>query len=282
MTSKRVLFATCLACLALAADEPPRQVRCKDLREGRVELIGVLGLRLGTFCTIEGVRPDRAVMMSNPVLVRKVDGRLLAEPVLIETRGGKLPRVGRWCCGATSPAACRAPRLTRGSPTPDNLSSRTGSPCGLKSPVRRSDDGSSTLRGAVGCGAEVIAAGGADAELPTAEAREAGDAGIVRPPSICITPNQSAHAQRDVHRRPLSSADRFPHAHGGAGGEAETSARPDGAIPQRARCADGADGLPARRRPVSQSGEARDDLQALWMAEHYLSVPGSVFGPAGK
>jgi hypothetical protein len=41
-------------------------------------------------------------------------------------------------------------------------------------------------------------------------------------------------------------------------------------------------GFPADDDLYHKAVRARDDVQALWMAEHYLSIPGGVFGPAGK
>jgi hypothetical protein len=84
--SRIVAIASLLYCSFALAES--QQVKWDE-----VQIIGSLGKPLGTYIRIEGVVPDKEIMMSNPIEVRKVNGVELSSPVLIEMHcEGKLEK----------------------------------------------------------------------------------------------------------------------------------------------------------------------------------------------
>lgn len=83
----RIFAVATLLCCSFALAES------QQAKWDEVEIIGSLGKPLGTYIRIEAVVPDKDIMMSNPIEVRKVNGVELTTPVLIEMHcEGKLQK----------------------------------------------------------------------------------------------------------------------------------------------------------------------------------------------
>jgi len=85
--------AILLMLLALIAADERKQVRWDELNAG-TDLIGSLGLRLGTYIRISGKAPAKPLMMANPLEVDHVNGVELATHVLIEVQGDTKLKAG--------------------------------------------------------------------------------------------------------------------------------------------------------------------------------------------
>jgi hypothetical protein len=77
------LVSLCFSAL-LGADQS-RQLKWEDLHPDMI--LGSLGQSLGTYITIDGTMPDRAMMLSNPFSVDTVNGKELKDPIIIELHG---------------------------------------------------------------------------------------------------------------------------------------------------------------------------------------------------
>ena len=90
------LMLVALSASAQPANDPAKQsVTASDIGR-RVIIIGDLNKPLGTYLTIEGVRPERGGMRNNPLEVDTIDGKKLDKPVIVDVRGTQqLPKEGR-------------------------------------------------------------------------------------------------------------------------------------------------------------------------------------------